>query len=240
MEDVPSAKRPGLTDSPELLRAAPFVLFLLLGSLQGKLFPDSEYWMYLAKTVAAGALLWVWRRRIVEMRWRFSWTGVAVGVGISLIWLAAEGRVPSLEQLWARVRGSEVPAPAGGEWNPVAHFAGNAALGWFFVAVRIVGRSLVVPPLEEVFYRSFLYRFLVSARFEEVALAAWHPVAFVVTSAAFGLSHPGQWLAGILCGMAYQWLVLRHGRLGDAMLAHAVTNLVNSGYAVATGQWQFT
>jgi CAAX prenyl protease-like protein len=113
-------------------------------------------------------------------------------------------------------------------------------LGWCFVVVRVVGRSLVVPPLEEVFYRSFFYRYIASAKFMELPLGVWHTTAFFVTSTVFGLAHPGQWVQGILCGAAFQGLVVRKRRLGDAMLAHATTNLLISGYAIATGQWQFT
>jgi CAAX prenyl protease-like protein len=60
----------------------------------------------------------------------------------------------------------------------------------------------------------------------------------LVTAAVFGLSHY-QWLAGILCGMAYQGLVLRKNRLGDAMTAHAITNFLLSIWVVWRGAWQF-
>ena len=62
----------------------------------------------------------------------------------------------------------------------------------------------------------------------------------MVTSVIFGLAHPDDWLPGVLCGAAYQWLVLRKKRLGDAMLAHSTTNLLISIYAIATNQWRFT
>jgi CAAX prenyl protease-like protein len=73
-----------------------------------------------------------------------------------------------------------------------------------------------------------------------VAHGTFHLVAFLVTSAFFGLSHTDHWVQGVICGMAYQWLVLRKGRLGDAMLAHAVTNLIISGYVIVTGRWEFS
>ena len=51
------------------------------------------------------------------------------------------------------------------------------------------------------------------------------PLPFFATAAVFGFSH-NEWLAGILCGTAYQWLVMRKNRLGDAMTAHAITNFL--------------
>ena len=63
--------------------------------------------------------------------------------------------------------------------------------------------------------------------------------SFVVTSAIFGLMHPDRWLAGILCGLAYQWLVIRKNRLGDAMTAHALTNLLLGLWVIWKGAWSF-
>jgi hypothetical protein len=60
----------------------------------------------------------------------------------------------------------------------------------------------------------------------------------VVTSLIFGLVHY-EWLAGILCGLVYQWLVIRKGRLGDAMTAHALTNLLLGLWVVWRGAWGF-
>jgi CAAX prenyl protease-like protein len=62
--------------------------------------------------------------------------------------------------------------------------------------------------------------------------------AVFATVAVFGFSH-NEWLAGILCGAAFQWLVLRKNRLGDAMTAHAITNLLLGGWIVWKGAWHF-
>lgn len=230
---------------PEIPRVVPFALFLVIGAMAGKGFEGSEYWMYVVKTVAVGALLWWWRDRIREMRWAFSVEGVLVGVGIAVLWVGLTGVIPSLGRLWdlgrQLVDGTPIPPekPVKG-WNPVAYFAGQPLLGWGMVLVRVLGRSLVVPAMEEVFYRSFVYRYVIKPDFESVALGTRHLMAWLATSALFGLSHPDHWLQAIVCGAAYQWLVIRKGRLGDAMVAHAVTNLLISGYAIGTGRWEFS
>lgn len=230
---------------PELPRALPFILFVGLSSLQGKYFSGSEYWIYALKTLLVGGMLWSLRGYLPEMKWAFSGEALAVGVGIAVIWIGLEGLVPTLTELWdmtIKLFTGKTPEPATPEppWNPLAHFGDNSALGWTLVAVRVLGRSLVVPPLEEVFYRSFLYRSIAGAKFDQVPLGAWNPTAFIVTTLFFGLAHPGQWLPAIVCGAAFQLLVIRKKRLGDAILAHAITNLLISGYAIATGNWQFT
>jgi hypothetical protein len=96
-----------------------------------------------------------------------------------------------------------------------------------------------VPPIEEVFYRSFLYRYLVNTRFQAMALNRFHGLSFVVTTLVFGLAHPDRWVAAILCGLAYQGLVLRKNRLGDAITAHAITNSLLGIWVVWKGQWHY-
>ena len=230
---------------PEVPRVLPFAVFLLVGSLQGKGFSGSEYWLYAAKTLGVGALLWALRNWLPEMNWNFKVEAVLVGLVIAALWIGLDGKIPSLDALWGHAQAlvtGKAPEPPKPEtpWNPLEFFRDAPALGWAFVAVRVLGRSLVVPPLEEVFYRSFVYRYLANPKFLDLPIGAWHSMACVVTSLMFGLAHPGQWVQGIVCGMAFQALVIRNRRLGDAMLAHATTNGIISAYAIATGQWQFT
>jgi CAAX prenyl protease-like protein len=123
-------------------------------------------------------------------------------------------------------------------WNPHHQFGAGSALAWLIISVRILGSTLVVPPLEEVFYRSFLYRWIAKPDFQSVPLGAFHWTPFLVTSAIFGLSH-FEWLPGILCGFAYQGLVCWKKRLGDAMTAHAITNLLLGAWVVWKGAWHF-
>ena len=211
--------------SPLLARVVPFAVFAALTALQGTLGEPSRYWFYLAKTVVGAWLLWgVWPV-VSEMRWRLSWEAVVAGVGVFALWVGLDPWYPKL-------------GGAGRSWNPFEAFDDANSLAWVFVVVRLLGSVFVVPPLEEVFYRSFMYRYLRKADFESVPLAAFHVLAFLATSAVFGLTHR-EWLAGILCGVTYQGLVCWKGRLGDAMTAHAITNLLLGAWVVAKGAWQF-
>ena len=118
-------------------------------------------------------------------------------------------------------------------------FREGSALAWFALCLRVFGMTFVVPPLEEAFYRSFLYRYLVKLDFLQMPLNRMHGLSFVVTSVAFGLVHH-QWLAGILCGLdSHQFLVIRKGRLGDAMTAHAITNFLLAVWVIWKGDWKF-
>lgn len=214
-----------ITSSPALIRAFPFCLFVLLTACQGKLGAASAFWVYLLKCGVGAALILAWRPLILEMRWKFSWEAVLVGVGVFVVWVGLDPFYPKT-------------ISAGSGWNPFTQFPDNDALAWMFVAGRILGASLVVPPIEEVFYRSLLYRWIAHPEFSTVpvGLFAWKP--FVVTALVFGFAH-AEWLAGILCACAYQGLVCWKKRLGDAMTAHAITNALLGLWVVWKGAWHF-
>ena len=207
-----------------MARVAPFIIFVLLTYFQGKFGAASAYWFYLAKTLLAVWLIWEMYPLVSEMRWAISWEAVVIGVAVFVVWVGSDPFYPQFKN--------------GVFWDPHKQFGQNPALAWLMIVTRILGSTFVVPPLEEVFYRSFLYRYFVRADFLSVPLNRFLPLPFFAAAAVFGFSH-FQWLAGIWCGMAYQWLVLRKNRLGDAMTAHAITNLLLGVWVAWRGAWQF-
>ena len=221
-----------------MARVAPFVIFLLLTSAQGQFGPASAYWFYFAKTLAGLWLIFEIRPLVAEMRWAISWEAIVVGVGIFAVWVGISGEWTTQNSLWLKLGFAHAPKTPAPVWNPNAQFGTGSALAWLFVATRILGSTFVVPPLEEVFYRSFLYRYIANQNFLSVPLGKFMPLPFLVTAAMFGFSH-NEWLAGIICGAAYQWLVVRKDRLGDAMTAHAITNFLLGLWVVGRGAWNF-
>lgn len=230
-----------------LVRVAPFIIFVALTACQGKFGEESRYWFYLAKTIVGAGMIWAVWPFIGEMRWKFSWDAVVAGVVVFVLWTGLDGFYPSAEvalrkglcpvlkhlgfEQWCA--GESVPLVP---WNPHGEF--GAGLAWVFILGRLLGSTLIVPPLEEVFYRSFLYRYLAKPEFETLPLKyfAWGP--FLITAAIFGFAHH-EWLPGILCAMIYQGLVIRHNRLGEAMTAHAITNFLLGVWVVWRGAWHF-
>lgn len=217
-----------LRSSPIHARVVPYVLIVLLTVVQDYFEGPARYWLYLGKLLVGAWCIWEMRALVPEMRWAVSWEAVLVGVLVFVMWVGLDPFYPKFSFLFA----------VGNPWNPLKQYPGSLAWGWFFVAVRTVGSAVVVPPLEETFYRSFLYRYFVRLDFTKMPLNQLHWLSLLVTSLLFGVAHY-QWLAGFLCGLSYQWLVLRKNRLGDAMTAHAITNFLLGLWIAWQGAWQF-
>ena len=189
--------RAKLTHFPLLARVAPFIAFLVLTFGQSVGSDSGRYWLYLAKTILGGWMLWAVRPVVEEMRWKLSLSAVVVGVAMFAIWVGLDDLLVrlGLPNSYPKLNVSATP------WNPFARFGEGSAAGWFFVVVRIAGSTWIVPPLEEVFFRSFLYRYVARADFRSVPLGlfAWKP--FLIVSVIFGSEHR-EWLAGLFCGFA--------------------------------------
>jgi CAAX prenyl protease-like protein len=128
-------------------------------------------------------------------------------------------------------------------WMILGHPAGfdartGGALDWPLVAVRLFGAAAVVPIMEELFWRAFLLRWIVTPDFTTLdpAQASWKSIA--VTVVLFGFEH-NQWLAGIVAGLVYTALYVRYRTLWAPILAHAVTNFLLGIWVVHTGNWSY-
>lgn len=98
--------------------------------------------------------------------------------------------------------------------------------------------ALLVPVMEELFWRGFLMRWLAQPAFEAVDPRRVGLRAVLVSTALFMLAHT-LWLAAIVAGLAYALLYARTGRLWNAVIAHTVTNGALGVWVAATGNWQF-
>jgi exosortase E/protease (VPEID-CTERM system) len=193
--------------NPTAAYLAPLLAALAVQMLVAAFNPRPEL-LYPLRALVAGLLLWYYwpRYTVLHSPGRgSSWTGLAwalaVGVGVFAVWVAL-------------VRETE-------SFDAVADQSGWLAAGW--VAARVVGFVIVTPLAEELAFRGYLMRWLISADFEAVRPGTFTWMSFLVSSVLFGLMH-GEWVAGILAGAAYGLVVIRTGRVRDAVVAHAVTN----------------
>ncbi|HEY6549025.1 MAG TPA: CAAX prenyl protease-related protein [Vicinamibacteria bacterium] len=206
----------------------PFGLYLAFLGLQGRFSPDSLVWLYPLKTlVVAGALL-AFRKSYVELRPSFSLLAVAVGALAIGIWIAIDPFYPGL----SRLLGSDSPTP----FDPTSIASPGARLT--FLVFRVLGAVLVVPLMEELFWRGFLARWLVKDDFQSVPVGTFTPFAFGATVVLFGLEHE-QWLAGLICGALYNGLLYRTKSLTDCVVAHATSNALLAAWVLTRGDFKF-
>jgi len=107
-----------------------------------------------------------------------------------------------------------------------------------FIAFRIVGAVLVVPIMEELFWRAFLIRWLVNEDFKSVAIGTFTLQSLAVTVGLFGAEHY-QWLAGLVCGALYNWLYYKRKDVFACVIAHAVSNAALAAWVLSRGDWKF-
>ncbi len=217
--------------SPLFVRALPFGLYIALLVLEG-LLPDwlpgfDVRWLYPVKAgLVALALMLLWRHYTELRTWGLSSVhlllSVVVGIVVLVLWI-------NLDAGWMLL-----DAPGEG-YNPTDE-AGR--IDWLLVAFRIAGAALVVPVMEELFWRSFILRWVQQSDFMNLNPARIGLKALLIASALFAVEHL-QWLAGLIAGLAYGWLYIRTRTLWAPVIAHAVTNGALGAYVAATGRWSF-
>jgi uncharacterized protein len=216
-----------------IARIVPFAAFMALLAARGALPADGSWgidprWVYGITVVVVGGLLaWFWREYgelVSQTLPTLTETAlaIAIGVGVFALWIR-------LDAPWMQIGSPSatfLPLDAGGQ------------LIWPLVALRWVGAALVVPVMEELFWRSFLMRWIERPQFESVVPQRVGLKAVVLSTFVFMLAHT-LWLAAIIAGLAYAWLYVRTGKLWVPVIAHAVTNGVLGVWVVMTGQWAF-
>ena len=156
---------------------------------------------------------------------------VAIGVLIFLIWIAPDTLFPNYRHHWL-FENSIMGQARGG----LSAFAQTQLGVLFFRTLRAV---VIVPIVEELFWRAGLMRWLIFPRFEEVPLGTWSAQSFWIVAVLFATEHGSYWDVGLAAGIIFNWWMLRTKSLGDLILAHAVANGCLCGYVVAFGKWQY-
>ena len=212
---------------PRVLPFATYLAFIFLADMLGRLGvgPAPLRWLYPVKIAVVLGLLLAYRDHYEELSparlsWRAGLTAVAAGVLVLLLWI-------NLNAGWMKLG-------EGAGFDPVT----DGRIDWLLVAVRIAGAALVVPVMEELFWRSYLMRWITSARFLQVRPAQLGLRPFVVTVVLFGFEH-NLWLAGIVAGAMYSVLYMRSGTLWSPIVAHGVTNGLLGAWIISTGNWTY-
>jgi len=222
-------------------RVLPFLLFIAFIALAGfvdflasyfpllKTFTNyDEYFYYPVKTILIAALLMLFWKRYTEIDLRELRTlkntlvGLLSGILVFLLWINMD---------WDFATQGEMEA-----FNPF--FFDSPLLIVFIIFFRLLGAAVVVPVFEEIFWRSFILRFIINPSFEEVPIGKFTWASFFISSILFGLEH-NLYLAGIMAGAVYCLVLYYTKSLASTILSHGVTNLLLGIYVLTTSNWQF-
>ncbi|HLG95681.1 MAG TPA: exosortase E/protease, VPEID-CTERM system [Bryobacteraceae bacterium] len=206
--------------NPTAAYLMPFVVLMAAGMISTAASAGFE-WLYPLRVLAAGITLWYFRSKYAELDWRFGWFSALAGIAVLALWLGLE-------------RFSGVPTQ-----SPIA--AGLASLPTagriVWLVFRTVGAVFTVPVAEELAFRGFLIRRIISADFDALSTRRYTYLAVVISSVAFGSLHGGRWIAGSVAGLIYAAAYLRRGRIGDAVFAHALTNALLAAFVLSGDRW---
>jgi CAAX prenyl protease-like protein len=218
--------------NPILPRVLPFAVFIAfiaaaipLNGVAPSLGMDPRWWYAIRIGIVTVLLAWFWRS-YVELKpaggvRRVDWAvSVVVGIVVFVLWINLNFKPLTFGD-----------APG---FDPRA----DGAIDWGLALTRLAGATLVVPVMEELFWRSLVLRWIHKPEFLSVDPQRVGFRALLISSALFAVEHH-LWFAGLLAGLAYGWLYMRTGNLWIPIASHAVTNGLLGAWVLYTGAWQF-
>ena len=215
---------------PSARYIAPFAFFLFFLAIFPHL-PLNSNWEAPLRVIVLGAICFVcWPRDLAV--WPSRWfASVSMGAAVFLLWIAPDLLVPGYREL--------PPFSNFMVGNTHSFFqASNSHTPWM-LAWRTARAVVVVPIVEEFFWRAWLMRWLINSDFRKVPLGAYSPLSFWLTAVLFASEHGPYWDVGLLTGIIYNLWMIRSKSVADCILMHAVTNGLLSAYVIATAQWQY-
>lgn len=177
------------------------------------------------------AILALIARPVLDWRVR-NWGGsVLVGVAVFVIWIGPDRIFPGYHAYW--LFSNSITGSVAASLPESSR--GDAAV----LTLRTLRAAVFVPIAEELFWRGWLMRWIISQDFKNVPLGAWSARAFWIVAVLFAVEHGALWDVGLAAGILYNWWMLRTKSLGDVILAHGITNAVLSAYVIFAGRWEY-
>jgi exosortase E/protease (VPEID-CTERM system) len=217
-----SAERPQdceSADNPTAAFLMPLLAILAAGTVARAMSSDFEF-LYPLRFIAALAALVYFRRQLAALDWHFTWRGPAVGVGVFALWIVAAHFLLAPASMPGKLAALSIP------------------LRDSWIGVRVMAAVFTVPLAEELAYRGYLMRRLTRQDFDSVPFKSVRWPALLLTAVVFGVAHGTLWLPGIAAGVAFGWLLVSTGRIGESVVSHAVANALVGAAVLGANQWQ--
>ena len=227
---------PGPTDHPAAAgrRAtaayiAPFLVYIALMTIEHALNLPLRIFYPIRCAVSLAILLTV-SRPVLSFRPSRPLATIALGAAVFLIWIAPDFLF-GYRHFW--LFENSVLGAAATSLPP------DLRASPAFLAVRALGSTLLVPVLEEFFWRAWMMRWLIDTSFLKVPLGAYRPSAFWLVAVLFAFEHGPYWEVGLAAGILYNWWMVHTRSLADCVLAHTITNGLLSVFVLGAQQWQY-
>lgn len=193
--------------------------------------PIDPRWEAPCRVVALGVLCSICWPRELSFAPSRCLSSIGIGIAVFALWIAPDLLVPGYRDLplfsnavIGHVHSSLPPDALHSAW----------VLGW-----RTLRAAIIVPIVEELFWRAWLMRWLIDTKFWKVPLGAYTPLSFWITAILFASEHGPYWDVGLLTGVIYNVWMIRSKSVANCILMHAVTNVLLSAYVISTANWQY-
>jgi CAAX prenyl protease-like protein len=208
---------------------APFLAFIVLLAVEHSVGLPAQ-WFYPFRFIVVLSLIVFVSRPYLSLRPTYPMASIGVGIAVLLIWIGPD-ILFGYRHHWLfsnSITGSAVSSidPAMKRDLP-------------FVLLRVTSSTVLVPILEELFWRGWMMRWLIDTDFLKVPLGRYVPSAFWIVAVLFAAEHGPYWEVGLAAGIIYNWWIIRTRNLADCILAHAVTNGLLWAYVLATDHWEY-
>ena len=201
---------------------APLMALLAIILVTG-VFSSGFDWFCPVRVLGTATVIWFfWRKRLTRIHLEGIWSGsaIVIGTAVFVVWLGLEMALGNTDT------GSVIP-------GSLAEMPAGLAAAWLIF--RVLGSVITVPIAEELAFRGYVLRRLISSDFDKISPRfTW--LSFLLSSFLFGALH-GRWLAGTVAGMFYAWAMYRRGKVEDAIMAHATTNALIAAEVLIFGNW---
>ncbi|CAN2045202.1 CAAX prenyl protease-related protein [Candidatus Magnetomoraceae bacterium gMMP-1] len=211
----------------------PFVLYLVLTQIPSK-FINYYAWLYPAVVIMTGSVtIYLLKGRRIIRPHRDIFAGVIFGLAGIALWiglshLALEKYILEYLPEWLQ------PGPRMA-FNPFQSIQ-NPFACWSFIIIRFIGLAALVPIAEELFWRGFLMRWIISPEWEKQKLGQYTFQSFIWVTLLFTLAHP-EWLAAAIYCTILNILIYWKHDLWNCIIAHGVSNLTLGIYVLSTANW---
>jgi CAAX prenyl protease-like protein len=183
------------------------------------------------RVVVMSAVLWFVARPVIDLRVRHVAATLGIGIAVFLVWIAPDLLIPGYRHFWLFDNALTGKA--------ATSLSKSSTLNGPVLALRMFRAVVIVPIVEELFWRAWLMRWLIDNDFQKVPLGKYTAQSFWLVAVLFASEHGSYWDVGLAAGIIYNWWMVRTRSLGDLILAHAVTNFVLSAYVIAAGKWEY-